>query len=265
MALNLLAFDCSTDRFSIAVSRHVGNVETVWQSSGSGAAHASAGLVGGVLDLLRQAGLTLHDLDAICFGSGPGSFTGLRTACSVAQGLAFACARPVLPIGSLLTLAQEAALALGEAEPARQFITLLDARMDELYASAYCRRLGQWQRLHDDALVRPDELCAKFPVLLQEPQAGEPALVVCGNVFDIYGARLALPASVACVSVLPQAGAMLRLAPQLLAQGKAVAAHEAMPVYIRDKVAKTTQERVAEKAALVVANSQLHERVLPTP
>jgi tRNA threonylcarbamoyladenosine biosynthesis protein TsaB len=171
----------------------------------------------------------------------------------------------VLPIGSLLTIAQEAELALGDADPARQYIALLDARMDELYAAAYCRRAGQWHRLHDDVLVRPGDLCAKFPVLLDEQRAGEPVPVVCGNVFETYCARLALPATVPCVTVLPQASAMLRLAPQLLAQGKAVAAHEALPVYIRDKVAKTTLERAAEKAALLVANSQLHERALPTP
>ena len=111
--MHLLAFDTSTDRMSIAVGRSVDGVEQVWSMAGEGGAQASRTLLPSILDLLAQADLALAELDAIVFGQGPGAFTGLRTACAVAQGLAFgARARtggmpvPLLPLDSLLVVAE---------------------------------------------------------------------------------------------------------------------------------------------------------------
>ena len=99
--LKLLAFDTSTDRMSIALT----DGARVWQHSGPGGALASTTLLPAILALLAEADLTLGQLDAVAFGRGPGSFTGLRTACSVAQGLAFGANQgagiPVLPIDTL--------------------------------------------------------------------------------------------------------------------------------------------------------------------
>ena len=92
--MNLLAIDTGTEHLSIAVCQG----PTLWQHTGAAGARASTDLIGGVLDLLARAGLTLQALDAIAFGAGPGSFTGLRTACSVVQGLAFGAHVPVLPV-----------------------------------------------------------------------------------------------------------------------------------------------------------------------
>ena len=86
--MHLLAFDTSTDALSVAVMRSTPTGPLYWQHQGAGGAAASGSLIAAIMDLLRQADVRLQDLDAICFGSGPGSFTGLRTACSVAQGLA---------------------------------------------------------------------------------------------------------------------------------------------------------------------------------
>src|SRR4051812_4707052 len=97
---SLLVFDTATEHLSIAVA--VG--ERVWSHESAGGALASATLIPSILRLLAEAGLTLAGLDAIAFGRGPGAFTGLRTACSVAQGLAFGANKPVLPIDTLLAV-----------------------------------------------------------------------------------------------------------------------------------------------------------------
>ena len=240
--MNLLAFDTSTESMSIAVARTVDGVDHTWQHTGVGGAQASTGLISAVLDLMQQAQLKMVELDAICFGSGPGSFTGLRTACSVAQGFAFGANVPVLPVDSLLAVAEEARYTALDNLAHGEVLAMLDARMDEIYAARYGFDAGHWTEVMGSRLARPEAL-----------QAAATPRVLAGNVFEAYGERLAAAgvaaAGVQCVTALPTASAMLRLAPQLLAQGRAVSAEHALPLYIRDKVAKTTLEREIEKAA----------------
>jgi tRNA threonylcarbamoyladenosine biosynthesis protein TsaB len=236
--MKLLAFDTSTEQMSIAVTREVNGAQQVWQHSGTGGALASSQLIPAIEDLMAQAGLRLLELDAICFGQGPGSFTGLRTACSVAQGLGFGADCPLLPVDSLLSVAEEARHQYAAHEPVCQVLALLDARMDEMYAAHYEFSQGQWMLQQDYSLVRPEALRL------------EGSTVLAGNVFAPYGERLAVASDVPRWVALPTATAMLRLAPSLLAAGQAVDAAQALPRYIRDKVAKTTLERAAEKAAL---------------
>jgi tRNA threonylcarbamoyladenosine biosynthesis protein TsaB len=244
--MKLLAFDTSTDAMSIAVSRDDGAAAGLWQQQGEGGAKASSGLIAGVLDLMRQAGLELRELDAICFGCGPGSFTGLRTACAVAQGLAFGAGVPVLPVNSLLAVAEDARHSALAAADCGQVTALLDARMDEIYQASFAFAGGLWTELQPARLAKPEA------VALPLPGAGQ--AVAAGNVFAVYGPRLTgLPEAVARIASLPQAAAMLRLAPQLLAAGRAVSAEHALPTYVRDKVAQTTAERAAIKAAQVAA------------
>jgi tRNA threonylcarbamoyladenosine biosynthesis protein TsaB len=250
--MKLLAFDTSTETLSIAVSRTTPSGMQTWEYSGAGGAKASTDLIAKVMDLLRQAEVPMHALDAICFGAGPGSFTGLRTACSVAQGLAFGANVPVLPIDTLMAVAETARMQMVQqvATPHRanaplEMTALLDARMDEMYAARYAFDGTQWTTLESSHLVRPDAFA--LPELSET--AGVPH-VVAGNVFAVYGDRLlaALGNSTQIVC-LPTAAAILHIAPALLARGLAVTAAEALPLYIRDKVAKTTAERMAEKAA----------------
>jgi len=238
--MKLLAFDTSTEVMSIAVA-HDGEV---WQQTGAGGAQASSTLIAVIQALMAQAGLRLEQLDAIAFGRGPGSFTGLRTACSVAQGLAFgASARlsqgagasgevKVLPIDTLLAVAEEAR----DQHGATRVRALLDARMDEMYLADYEFESSLWRSDGDFSLIRPESLRAR------------PDWALAGNVFAAYGARL--PQDMPRWETLPTATAMLRLAPSLIAAGRAVSADQALPLYIRDKVAKTTDERAAERAAL---------------
>jgi tRNA threonylcarbamoyladenosine biosynthesis protein TsaB len=122
-----LAFDTSTDVLSLAVAQG----EQVWSQTLPGGAQASASLIPAVMDLLAQASLPLTALDAIVFGRGPGSFTGLRTACSVAQGLALGAQLPVLPVDTLLAVAEEARVQAGSPDTLT-VLAMLDARMDEV-------------------------------------------------------------------------------------------------------------------------------------
>lgn len=242
--MKLLAFDTSTDALSMAVSHLVDGEVRVWHSSGPGGAQASGSLIGGLMDLLRQADLCLAELDAICFGSGPGSFTGLRTACSVAQGLAFGADVPVLPVPSLLALAQAARADAAPQAAQGQITALLDARMEEIYAATYAFAGDQWTVLQAPCLVAPADLAHWA---LSAPADGA-WHAWAGNPFGVYADQLALPPGVPCVKALPTAQAMLQLAPALLAAGQAVPASQALPLYVRDKVAKTTAERAIEKA-----------------
>ena len=243
--MKLLAFDTSTDQMSIAVSRGEGASLQVWQHEGAGGAQASLGLIAGVLNLLAQAQLRVTELDAICFGSGPGSFTGLRTACAVAQGLAFGADVPVLPVQSLLALAETARHAALAGLPRVRVLALLDARMDEIYGGLFAFADGQWTERSGAALYAPERVPGVH--------ATEPDLQLVGNVFSVYAGRLDLPVGVPCITALPTASALLRLAPQLLAQGQGVPAAQALPTYVRDKVAQTSAERAAIKAAVAAA------------
>ncbi len=235
--MNLLAFDTSTDVMSVAVQRTVDGVAQVWQQTAVGGAQTSTHLIPVIQQLMAQADLRFDQLSAIVFGRGPGSFTGLRTACSVAQGLAFGANVPVLPVDTLLAVAEEARCQCVDPTRTRQFTALLDARMDELYAACYAFESGSWRQIKGPGLIQPESVDADHDATL------------AGNVFVSYGSRL--PATAALrVAALPTAAALLRLAPRLLAQGGALPAEQALPLYIRDKVAKTTAERAAEKAAV---------------
>jgi len=251
--MNLLAFDTGTESMSVAVGRAVDGQVRQWQFSAPGGAKASTDLIPAILDLLRQAGLRLQELDAICFGAGPGSFTGLRTACSVAQGLAFGAGVAVLPVDSLLAVAEEARHTAWAGQPCGVVTALLDARMDELYGATYAwDAQGHWTELQPSTLVRPESV-ARAPA-----DVATGLWLLAGNVFAVYGERVAADAPSAAsarrIAALPTASAMLRLAPQWIAAGKTVAAEHAWPSYIRDKVAKTTAERMAEKTAIAAGN-----------
>lgn len=234
--MHLLAFDTSTDVLSIAVQRDA----LVREHRGPGGAQASATLIPAIRSLLADAGLSFDTLDAVVFGRGPGSFTGLRTACAVAQGLAFGARGglgvPVLPVDTLLAVAEQARTEHG----CTRVMAVLDARMDEVYAAAF-----EWQA--DGTWLAPADFTLCAPQALQVADG----FTVAGNAAAAYGDRLA-PGS-PHVHALPTAAALLRLAPALLAAGAAVPAEAALPRYIRDKVAQTTEERAAAKRAVADA------------
>lgn len=226
--MNLLAFDTSTETLSVAV--RAGDRPAL-EHADEGGAKASATLIPAVEDLLARAGLRLEDLDAIAFGRGPGSFTGLRTACAVAQGLAFGADVPVLALDTLEAVAEDAHARSG----ATRIVAVLDARMDEVYCAAYERSGDAWQEVRKPVLAAPEAV--EVP----------PGWALAGNALELHGARL--PAAAARVPAMPTAAALLRLAPGALAAGRGRPAAEALPLYIRDKVAQTTEERARLRAA----------------
>ena len=236
--MKFLAFDTSTHVMSIAVTDGV----RVWQHTGPGAAQSSATLIPALMALLAEAQLVLSALDAIVLGCGPGSFTGLRTACSVAQGLALGAGVKVLPINTLMALAEQAHFTHtggGALSAQRLRVTaLLDARMDEIYVQSYDFSHGSCTKLSECKLIRPEDVLLDGQLDPATPQ------LLAGNVFGVYAQRLPTAvAGVACLECLPTATAMLRLAPALAAAGQCVDAALALPLYVRDKVALTTEER----------------------
>ena len=243
--MKFLAFDTSTDVMSIAVTDGL----RVWQHTGPGGAKSSATLIPAILALMAEAQLALGALDAIVFGRGPGSFTGLRTACSVAQGLALGSGVKVLPIDTLMALAEEARFMQARdplAVQALRITALLDARMDEMYVQSYEFRHGRCLKISDCRLIRPENLLPETP--LDAANGNLP--LFAGNVFGVYADRLLSDrAGLTCVDALPTATALLRLAPALAAAGQCVDATLALPLYVRDKVALTTEERDQVKLA----------------
>jgi tRNA threonylcarbamoyladenosine biosynthesis protein TsaB len=177
--------------------------------------------------LLADAGLTASELDGVAFGAGPGSFTGLRIACGLAQGLAFARGLPVIAISSFEAIAQES----GDA----RVVACIDARMREVYYSALERHGGKhssWREVVPGQCVAPQDAT---------PPPGE-GWAGGGNGFQAYPEFLSGKILRRKPEVHPTAFAVAQLAAPRFAAGEGIDAALAAPVYLRDKVAFTTQE-----------------------
>ncbi len=185
--------------------------------------------------LLQEAGVSLHALDGIGYGAGPGSFTGLRIACAVTQGLALGADLPVAGVSTLESLAAQSG---GD-----RVLTLLDARMAEVYWAAYEREGEDWRAVVEPRLALPDSVFV--------PDGA--GWVGAGNGFAVLDAshRSAIAAQLArCAETLmPDAAAMAPLAARAFARGEGMDAALAAPIYLRDKVALTVDERRARRTA----------------
>jgi tRNA threonylcarbamoyladenosine biosynthesis protein TsaB len=233
----LLAFDTSTQALAVALWCD----GLAYGVNAPGGAAASATLLPQVHLLLQQANTHLQNVQAIAFGSGPGAFTGLRTACAVAQGLGLGLQRPLLPIDSLLIVAEDARQQAGDGAESFDVQVAMDARMDEIYAGRYLWQHGHWQVTQAPALLGLTELVQR---LLEAP-AGAAA----GSALQAFADRLAWPVRTRLFVVeQDRAAALLRLAMQAHEEGQGIAAELALPLYLRDKVAHTTREREALRA-----------------
>lgn len=267
--MNILALETSTETLSVALcadgacrSRHE-----------AGGARASQRLLPLCRELLAEAGLDLRNVGLIGMGAGPGAFTGLRTAASVAQGLAFGLDIAVAPVDTLLAQAETAFPSLQadgralpapttEAPPGSVVLVVNDARMGEVYWELAIAGESGWTVLHGPAVHPPEQAVAHWTqalAALPEPGTAEPPLRACGNAWSEHAEALATAlAATACpapwpdalrravaaaVSCSPSAAAVARLALRMHAAGQAVGPELAQPIYVRDKVALTTAER----------------------
>ncbi|MEI8361697.1 MAG: tRNA (adenosine(37)-N6)-threonylcarbamoyltransferase complex dimerization subunit type 1 TsaB [Betaproteobacteria bacterium] len=223
--MNLLALDTSTEYLSLALMK---GSETFTFDLNAGQTHSQI-ILPQLQILLNTAVLPLKDLQGIAFGAGPGSFTGVRIAAGVAQGLGLGANLPVVSICTLLALA--------EASGAEKVIACLDARMGEVYHAAYAKIAGEWQAVIEPGLYKPEAVPAIEGV----------GWVGAGSGWQTYAERLGAVYAAQLLAVQPQllptASAILRLAQPIFARGEAKPASEAMPIYIRNRVALKTAER----------------------
>lgn len=180
-------------------------------------------------DLLKAAGVSLARLDGVAFGKGPGSFTGVRIACGVAQGLALGAKLGVVGVCTLQALAQACSH--------DKVIAALDARMGEIYLAAYERKNGEWYTVVEPCLCKIENA----PLLTGEGWFG------AGSGFAVHDAALSAryirQLAAVDAQAVPQAAAIAQLAAIEFANGNAVDAALALPLYLRDKVALKTSER----------------------
>jgi tRNA threonylcarbamoyladenosine biosynthesis protein TsaB len=227
----ILAIETSSELASCALLHG----DQVLSRSSSGVRTHSQSVLPMIQELLAEAGIALKDCDAIAFGAGPGSFTGVRTACGISQGLAFGADLPVVPVVTLDAMA----LACHQKHGAQRVLTVLDARMDEVYWAQY---------EFDDGMPRA----------VSAPQLSAPAAVApqgaatpCGNGFAAYAEAFTGKdfAEGAHTDVMPHAVQIAQLARVAFAAGRSVSAAEAQPLYLRNKVAYTQAERREMAAA----------------
>ncbi len=228
--MRILALDASTEMCTVALGGETGFVE---RSVHAGQRHSEL-LLPMIQSLLAEAGTSLRELDGIAFGAGPGSFTGLRIACGVAQGLAFGADLSVVGVPTLAAMAEDAR-ARGHGE---RVYAALDARMREVYVAAYEHDGAGWRER-----VAPAVLPAEDAPLPQDS-----GWFCTGPGFTAYPAlrtRLAGALAACDPTLMPSASAIARLALPRLAAGEGVAAGAAAPLYVRHRVALTTAERAA--------------------
>jgi tRNA threonylcarbamoyladenosine biosynthesis protein TsaB len=243
----LLAFDTATEQMAVALHAR----GRLFTHQAPGGAAASAALLPAVHRLLARAGLAMDAVQAVAFGRGPGAFTGLRTSCAVAQGLALGLGCPVLPLDSLLIVAEDARMQLDVSEIAADALDLgvaMDARMDEIYTGRWRWQAGAWLPLQAPVV--------NTPAALAEAWRATPPQAVAGSALAVFGERLALAAGVRRVPAeQDRAAALARLALAAWQAGAGVDAAQALPLYLRDKVAQTTAERDAARQAAGAAAS----------
>lgn len=222
--MKLLAFDTSSTACSVALFVE-NKVETLLEISPRQQAQMILPMIHKLLD---KSHITLKELDAIAFGCGPGSFTGVRIATSVAQGLGYSLNVPLIPISSLAALAQAAYMDLGWT----RLLAAVDARIQEVYWGAYkVNAEGLVELEGNETVSRPEEI-----ILSSQNWYG------VGNAWEVYPAQIpAIPVE-KDVSRLPLATGILPLAIKKLINHEVITPEQAIPTYLRNDVAKKSKK-----------------------
>jgi tRNA threonylcarbamoyladenosine biosynthesis protein TsaB len=237
--VRILAIETSAEPCSVALS----DGTHVVQRRQAGDARVAERALSMVAQLLADQSVALSQVDAFAFGCGPGSFTGLRVACALVQGLAFAGDRPVVPVGSLRALAYGARRQLhheGRSDSPPRVLAAIDARMGQIYWAVVEGERAE-HALAGPALAAPEQMAELVEQWHPEVIAGD-ALRVFAGAWGTLEHAARLPA------VAVEAAMIAELARSDLAAGRAVAARDAAPDYVRDQVALTTDQRARIKA-----------------
>lgn len=234
--MKILALDCSTEACSVALyHRATADADAqVFEHFELCARQHTERLLPMVHGVLAETETSLQQIDAIAFGRGPGSFTGLRICTGAVQGLAFGADLPVIAVSSLAALAQTAAQSSDLELPATvNLLATIDARMDEIYWACYRLENGTLQSLGDERLTAPEQI----PGQVLAPAENLPVAAI-GSGWT-YSERIpaANTVQVACATLLPRASAVAKLAGTEYQQGRVLSAEQALPVYLRDTVA----------------------------
>lgn len=227
--MNILALDTCTEACSAALLYQGEMIERVEITQ-----RGHSDLILGMMDaLFKQAGTDISRVDAIAFGRGPGSFTGVRVGTGVAQGIAFARELPVIPISSLAALAQSAADTLN----VDKLVVAMDARMGEVYSCHYQLIEGFVVAVDDERVCPPEQLSP----------ADNSNWYGVGTGWGCYEAVLSqqFEGQLAGISVAqyPKAAAIIKLAELEAKAGHMISAEQAIPVYLRNNVAKKKGEQ----------------------
>lgn len=227
--MKILALDTSTELCSVALSIDGGMLS---HAEMAGNRHSEL-LLPMVDELLHDAGWRLDELDGLAYGRGPGSFTGLRIGCGVAQGLAFGAGLPVVGVVTLAAMAEEVHDAMAEGDRPTHVLACIDARMHEVYAAAYRCDAAGLVEVMAPAVLRPDALA------LPEGENW----IGCGNGFATYRDLLRGQLAEVRPDIHPHARSIARLALPRFQAGETGPADAVEPLYIRDKVALKISER----------------------
>ncbi len=221
--MNILALDTSNEYCSIALLAGDGSHE---MDAFAGQGHSGV-VLPMIEQILAECRLDLRKIDAIAFGSGPGSFTGIRIACGVAQGLAFGLGIPVFGVSTLEAMAH--------AVEGERVLCCLDARMGEIYHAAYSKKGGDLFRVSEPALHLPEEA--------PEPEGS--GWIGCGSGFSLPALRERYEAKLSAIlpDLRPKASSIAQIAFEAFRSGRGMDAALAAPLYVRNKVALKESER----------------------
>ena len=242
----ILALETSSELASCALLYG----DTILRRDAVGVRTHSLSILPMVQSLLAEAGLVLADCDAIAYGSGPGSFTGVRTACGVAQGLAFGAHLPVVPVVTLAAMAlacHQQGQIQAPAGHGADILAVLDARMGEVY----------WAQYHFDGSSATPQVVIGPTLSAPDGVLPQGAVQACGNGLEAYAAAFvnAPFAAGGQPGLMPHAAQVGQLARLAFAAGQVVSAADAQPLYLRNKIAYTSAERLDIKTAQAAAKA----------